>query len=93
MDNCNIPPSDKKIMSNLGREIAFGALGGALTSGPPGAVIGAGLAAAQNVTFGFIDHGPINVQMPQVPMRPTQLHQAPPPNIPGGMPSEHGRNN
>ncbi|WP_413741394.1 hypothetical protein ACL2XO_20470 [Sodalis sp. RH15] len=88
MNNGNIPPSDQKIMNNLGRDIAFGALGGALTGGPPGAVMGAGLAAAQNVTIGLMDHGPVNVQMPQVPMRPTQLHQVPSLNIPGGMPSE-----
>lgn len=39
MNNCNISPSDRQVMKNLGVDTAFGALGGTLTDEPPGAVI------------------------------------------------------
>ncbi len=45
--------------------MAIGAAGGMTKAGLPGALVGAGGAAVQNVGLRLIDHGPVNVRMPQ----------------------------
>ncbi len=75
--NCqNTGPDNKHLATSIGREMAVGAALGAKTGGVPGALFGAGVAGVQNVTFGLIDHGPVNVPMPHVPMRPSHIGQS-----------------
>ena len=75
--NCSNTRSDNAQMAkSLGREMAVAAGAGAKVGGLHGALAGAGIAAVQNVAFGLMDHGPVNVSMPHVPMRPSHIGQS-----------------
>ncbi|MFK8258717.1 microcin [Erwinia sp. AnSW2-5] len=63
--------ANKQLGHDLASSIAWGAGFGAVTGGPGGALIGAGSAAVQTVVQGAINHGPVNVPIPTIPMGPT----------------------
>ncbi|EKN3569499.1 TPA: microcin [Yersinia enterocolitica] len=63
--------NNSAIAGSFGKDVAWGIGTGLITGGPGGAVIGAGVAATQNVIQGAINHGPVNVPIPTVPMGPT----------------------
>lgn len=69
--NCpNTGPDNRQFATSIGREMAVGAALG-VKGGVPGALVGVGIAGVQNVAFGLIDHGPVNV-----PMRPSHIGQS-----------------
>ncbi|OJT36105.1 hypothetical protein [Serratia plymuthica] len=61
-----------QLMNNLGNNMAWGAgLAAASGGGIVGAGVGAVGGAVQTVVQGAINHGPVNVPIPQVPMGPS----------------------
>ena len=75
MLNCSKGSENTQMACALGRDMMIGAAGGASKAGLPGAAVGAGLAAVQNVSLRLQDHGPVNVAIPQVPMKPSHAEQ------------------
>ncbi|WP_445081517.1 E492 group microcin [Martelella alba] len=73
MFRCTSGSENKQMACSIGRDMAIGAAGGAAKAGLPGALVAAGSAAVQNVGLRLIDHGPVNVHMPQVPMNPSHI--------------------
>ncbi|TKI03516.1 E492 group microcin [Bruguierivorax albus] len=72
MFRCNTGSDNRQLLCSVTRDMAIGAAGGA-PLGLPGALAGAGTAAAQNVALRLIDHGPVNIRMPNVPMNPSHV--------------------
>lgn len=70
--NCSKGSENAQIACSLNREMMVGAASGA-KFGVHGAAVGAGAAAVQNVAFRLMDHGPVNVRMPNIPMNPSHL--------------------
>lgn len=62
--------SNQQVLSSLGQNMAWGAGLGAV-GGVAGVVSGAVGGAVQTVVEGAINHGPVNVPIPTVPMGPS----------------------
>ncbi len=73
MFRCTSGSETKQMVCSVGRDMAIGAGTGARVGGLPGALVGAGTGALQNVGLRAIDHGPVNVRMPNVPMNPSHV--------------------
>ena len=85
MFRCTSGSENKQMACSVARDVAIGATGGAAKAGLPGTLLGAGGAAVQNVSLRLIDHGPVNVRMPQVPINPSHVGNSG--NNNGGMPN------
>ncbi|CAM3979156.1 colicin V family bacteriocin [Xenorhabdus thuongxuanensis] len=67
----SVDQANDKLISDLGKNIAWGTGLGAITGGPVGAAVGAVGAAVQTVVQEAINHGPVNVPIPSIPMNPS----------------------
>lgn len=81
MNNSNVGPNNREVARGLANDVAWGAGLGLATSGPAGVPLGAGLAAVQNVVQAAKGHCPLDIQMPHIPMGPTQLNRSSQPNV------------
>ena len=85
----DINNANSQLLNDISSNIAWGA-GMGLIGGPMGALAGGAGGALQTVIQGAYKHGSVNVQMPQVPMRPSWGSPAPklcnPPAITAGCP-------
>ncbi len=74
--NCSKGSANAQTACSISRDMMIGAAGGAAKTGVPGALVGAGIAGVQNVGLRLMDHGPVNVRMPNIPMNPSHIGQS-----------------
>ncbi|CRL46319.1 hypothetical protein SGGMMB4_04826 [Sodalis glossinidius str. 'morsitans'] len=73
MLNYSKGPKNAQMTCALRRDMVTGV---ASKAGLPGAAVGAGIAAVQNVSLCLLDHDPVNVPIPQVPMSHSYTEQS-----------------
>ncbi|MDC9597169.1 E492 group microcin [Xenorhabdus anantnagensis] len=66
-----VDEANKKLMKDLSESIALGAGVGAITGGGPGAIVGGTGAAVKTIIKESINHFPVNVPIPNLPMSPS----------------------
>ncbi|UQY45011.1 microcin [Mixta hanseatica] len=69
-----VDPANQEVIKQMTTNMAYGAGWGAITGGAPGALVGATGGALQTVIQGAINHGPVNVPIPKVPMGPVWIY-------------------
>jgi hypothetical protein len=70
-----VDPANQAVIKDISTNMTYGAGWGAITGGGvPGALMGATGGALQTVIQGAINHGPVNVPIPKVPMGPVWIY-------------------
>ncbi len=81
MNNINITSNNGGLARGLANDNDGGAELGLATSGPVDVPSEAVLRAVQDILQGSKEHWPLPVQMPDIPLGPTQLNQNNQPNV------------